>query len=144
MRPREVENFRCNPGRGGSVCIIYMKAKSFRFLTLLLAAAMLLVFRSRAQAAPVDLLHGGLAYHAGRGGPRLQRGHRADAMRQIEDAAKELGVKLHGDDKDHERQGISDEHLRQATKDYCARRKAVFPARRCVMWKTRKSNFRLR
>jgi hypothetical protein len=42
------------------------------------------------------------------------KGHRADAMKQIEAAAKELGLRLHGDDKDRERQGISDEHLREA------------------------------
>jgi ABC-type sugar transport system substrate-binding protein len=91
-----------------------MKAKSFRFLALLLAAAVLMVFTGRAQAAPVDLLR--RAYVTLAEADHDYKGHRADAMKQIEAAAKELGVKLRGDDKDHEKQGISDEHLREAEK----------------------------
>ena len=91
-----------------------MKAKSFRFLALLLATAVLMVFTGRAQAAPVDLLRRDYVTLAE--ADHDYKGHRADAMKQIEAAAKELGVKLHGDDKDHEKQGISDEHLREAEK----------------------------
>ena len=41
-------------------------------------------------------------------------GHRARAMRQIEAAAKTLGVDLKGDGKGHEPQATSDENLRAA------------------------------
>lgn len=42
------------------------------------------------------------------------KGHRAKAMRQIEAAARLLGVKLAGDDKDRQKQGLSDAELREA------------------------------
>jgi len=42
------------------------------------------------------------------------KGHRARAMRQIEAAAKILGVELKGDGKGREPQAVSDEHLRAA------------------------------
>ncbi len=44
------------------------------------------------------------------------KGHRKDAMEQIEKAAKLLGVKVRGDGRGHEKQGVSDEHLREAEK----------------------------
>ena len=42
------------------------------------------------------------------------KGHRAEAMKQIEAAAKLLNMNIHGDGKGHERQGVSDEQLRIA------------------------------
>jgi len=44
------------------------------------------------------------------------KGHRKHAMEQIEGAAKLLGVKVRGDGRGHEKQGVSDEHLREAEK----------------------------
>lgn len=41
-------------------------------------------------------------------------GHRVKAMRQVEAAAKLLGVKLHGDDHDRQHQVISDEKMQSA------------------------------
>jgi hypothetical protein len=42
------------------------------------------------------------------------KGHRIAAMKQIEVAAKLLGVNVRGDGKGHEKQGISDAQLRTA------------------------------
>ena len=42
------------------------------------------------------------------------KGHRMAAMKQIEAAAKLLGVKVRGDGKGHEQQGVSDAQLRTA------------------------------
>jgi hypothetical protein len=42
------------------------------------------------------------------------KGHRALAMKEIEAAAKALGVNLHGDGKVREAQAVSDDHLRYA------------------------------
>ena len=42
------------------------------------------------------------------------KGHRKAAMKQIEAAAKLLGVKVRGDGKGHEKQGVSDAQLRTA------------------------------
>ena len=42
------------------------------------------------------------------------KGHRRAAMKQIEAAAKLLGVKVRGDGKAHEPQGVSDAQLRTA------------------------------
>ena len=42
------------------------------------------------------------------------KGHRADAMKQIEDAGKVLGVNIRGDGRGHEKQGVSDAQLRNA------------------------------
>jgi len=41
------------------------------------------------------------------------RGHRVKAMHQIETAGKLLGVSLHGDDKDKQKQVLSDDKLRE-------------------------------
>ena len=42
------------------------------------------------------------------------KGHRARAMHQVEEAAKVLGVAVRGDTKEREKQGISDDHLKNA------------------------------
>ena len=42
------------------------------------------------------------------------KGHRVEAMKQIEAAAKVLKMDLHGDGRGHEKQGVSDEQLRAA------------------------------
>ena len=41
------------------------------------------------------------------------KGHRVKAMHQIEAAGKLLGVNLHGDDKDRQKQALSDDKLRE-------------------------------
>ena len=42
------------------------------------------------------------------------KGHRIEAMKQIEAAAKLLNIDLRGDGKGHEHQGVSDEQMRAA------------------------------
>ena len=42
------------------------------------------------------------------------KGHRHAAMKQIEAAGKLLGIKVRGDGKGHEKQGVSDAQLRAA------------------------------
>ena len=42
------------------------------------------------------------------------KGHRAKAMHAVEDAAKLLGLDLSGDAKDHEKQFLSDDKMREA------------------------------
>lgn len=54
------------------------------------------------------------AYHHLESADHDYKGHRIRAMRQIEAAARLMGVNLHGDGHDHEKQGVSDEHLRNA------------------------------
>jgi hypothetical protein len=41
------------------------------------------------------------------------KGHRVKAMHQVEAAGKLLGVNLHGDDKDRQKQALSDDKLRE-------------------------------
>jgi hypothetical protein len=89
-----------------------MKNMPSRLVLGFLAAAFLLSFSSRAEAAPIDLLR--QAYVNLSEADHDYKGHRADAMKQIEEAAKLLGVKLKGDGKDREKQGVSDDHLRVA------------------------------
>ena len=47
-------------------------------------------------------------------GDQDYKGHRVKAMHQIEAAGKLLGVSLHGDDKDRQKQVLSDDKLREA------------------------------
>jgi hypothetical protein len=54
------------------------------------------------------------AYHILATGDHDYHGHRIDAMKQIHKAADLLGVDLTGDDKDHEKQVLSDDRLREA------------------------------
>jgi hypothetical protein len=42
------------------------------------------------------------------------KGHRAEAMKQIEAAAHVMKMDIHGDGRGHEKQGVSDEQLRAA------------------------------
>jgi len=42
------------------------------------------------------------------------KGHRVNAMKQVQAAGKILGVNVRGDGKGHERQGVSDAQLRTA------------------------------
>lgn len=85
-----------------------MKMTSFRpwLLALILGLAV------NTYAAPADLLR--QAYGELASANHDYEGHRGGAMRQVEAAAKELGVNVHGDDKYHENQGVSDNHLRTA------------------------------
>jgi hypothetical protein len=65
-----------------------------------------------AKTGPVDLLR--RAYITLAEADHDYDGHRIEAMRKIEEAGKEIGERLSGDGHDHEKQGISDEHLREA------------------------------
>src|SRR5579883_472874 len=66
----------------------------------------------KASAAPSDLLI--QAYANLEMADHDYHGHRADAMKQIEAAGKELGVNIRGDGKGHEKQGVSDTQLQNA------------------------------
>jgi hypothetical protein len=105
-----------------------MNIKLSRFTALSLAAAVILTFATGFQAraveakkakekpetksGPTELLR--RAYGTLAEADHDYKGHRIDAMKDIEEAGKILGINLHGDDHDHEKQGVSDEHLREA------------------------------
>ncbi len=63
-------------------------------------------------APPVNLLR--QAYATLAMADHDYKGHRVEAMKQIEAAGRLLGVNLHGDGKSHEKQGVSDQQLRVA------------------------------
>jgi hypothetical protein len=87
-----------------------MKKNSFR--PWLLALILGLAINTNTYAAPADLLR--QAYGELASADHDYKGHRAAAMKRIEEAGKMLGVRLHGEAKMHEKQGISDDHLRAA------------------------------
>jgi len=89
-----------------------MKTSFIRPFTTLLAVITLMAFTAKLQAAPVDLLRA--AYTTLSQADHDYKGHRKDAMKQIAAGAKLLGVTLAGDGKDKEKQGVSDDHLREA------------------------------
>jgi hypothetical protein len=74
--------------------------------------ALMLGLALNAYAAPVDLLS--QAYGELSSADHDYKGHRKAAMRQVADAARLLGVTLGGGGRVRERQGISDDHLRNA------------------------------
>lgn len=59
-----------------------------------------------------EMLH--RAYHILASGDHDYHGHRGEAMHQIEKAGDMLGMDLKGDEKDHEKQFLSDDRLRDA------------------------------
>jgi hypothetical protein len=59
-----------------------------------------------------DMLH--QAYRILASGDHDYKGHRAKAMNQVKKAADMLGLDLSGDDKDREKQVLSDDKLREA------------------------------
>ena len=63
-------------------------------------------------SAEAQMMH--RAYHILATGDHDYKGHRIAAMRQIEVAAKLLGLDLSGDLKDKEKQVLSDDRLREA------------------------------
>jgi hypothetical protein len=85
-----------------------MKITSFRpwLFALILGIAV------NASANSTELLR--QAYHELASADHDYKGHRASAMRQLDEAGKVLGASLHGDTKEHEKQGISDDHLKIA------------------------------
>ena len=85
-----------------------------RLLTLSFITTALLNFAPTALAAPgsVELLR--QAYITLGHADHDYKGHRAEAMKQIEAAAHELGSNIRGDGRGHEKQGVSDEQLRAA------------------------------
>jgi hypothetical protein len=74
--------------------------------------ALILGLAVNAYAAPVDLLS--QAYGELSSADHDYKGHRIAAMRQVAASARLLGVKLGGDSRVREKQGISDDHLRVA------------------------------
>jgi len=74
--------------------------------------ALMLGLAFNVYAAPVDLLS--QAYGELSSADHDYKGHRKAAMRQVADAARLLGVRLGGDGRVREKQGISDDHLRAA------------------------------
>lgn len=96
----------CGPEAPSSGLI--MKITSFRpwLLALILGLAI------NVHATPAELLR--QAYGELASSDHDYKGHRAAAMKKIEAAGKALGVKLSGEGKGHEKQGVSDTHLRTA------------------------------
>ena len=92
-----------------------MSKMYFRSLALVAVVGLALSFSLKAMARPeasADLLR--QAYTTLEMADHDYKGHRVDAMKQIEAAGKELGVKIRGHGKGHEKQGVSDEQLRAA------------------------------
>jgi hypothetical protein len=93
----------------------FMNLKFLRFCALIAILAFLLLAAPRLHAqpaGPANLLR--QAYVTLSLADHDYKGHRVEAMKQIEAAAKLLRVGLHGDGRGHEKQGVSDEQLRTA------------------------------
>jgi hypothetical protein len=71
-----------------------------------------LVLAVNVYAAPANLLQ--QAYGELASADHDYKGHRVAAMKKLEAAGKVLGIKLQGNTREHEKQGISDEHLKTA------------------------------
>ena|ERR1035441_1283702 len=87
----------------------------FRSVAQAAVVCLALTFSMKLSARPAasgDLLQ--QAYTALEQADHDYKGHRKDAMKQIEAAGKLLGINLRGDGKAHEKQGVSDEQLRTA------------------------------
>ncbi|MDB6022285.1 MAG: hypothetical protein JWQ04_2142 [Pedosphaera sp.] len=91
-----------------------MKASSLPSLTVVAIVCLMLSFNLNLFAGPnpEDLLI--QAYVKLEQADHDYKGHRADAMKEIEAAGKLVGVNVRGDGRGHERQGVSDEQLRTA------------------------------
>ena len=92
-----------------------MNSNLFRFLApvLILALALTTGLSLNAQPAPpANLLR--QAYVTLSMADHDYKGHRVEAMKQIEAAAKLLRADIRGDGRGHEKQGVSDEQLRIA------------------------------
>jgi hypothetical protein len=74
--------------------------------------ALILSFTTNAQARPADLMID--AYANLVNANHDYEGHRVNAMKHIEAAAKDLGIDLHGSARVHQRQGESDAQMRDA------------------------------
>jgi hypothetical protein len=108
-----------------------MKTKSVRIsiITSVLAVSLIGGVNSRAQSAPITpapptvpaapsataITQLTQAYAALSVADHDYQGHRAKAMKQIEAAAKEMGVSLTGNGKGHEQQVTSDQQVQAAT-----------------------------
>ena len=92
----------------------FMKNCYLRYFVSLLAGCLLLSSSNHALAqTPGALLT--QAYAALASADHDYKGHRVEAMKQVEAAAKLLGVNVRGDGHGHEKQGVSDEQLRTAS-----------------------------
>jgi hypothetical protein len=92
-----------------------MRTNLYRYLVGLAVVCLALSFGQRIFAGPSPAA--GLlvqAYTTLELADHDYKGHRVAAMKQIEAAAKLLGVIVRGDGKAHERQGVSDAQLRTA------------------------------
>jgi hypothetical protein len=92
-----------------------MKTSSRSLYVKIAAIALALTFgmRAYAEAPREELVH---AYILLKGADHDYDGHRVAAMKQLEGAAADLGLKLEGGDVEHERQWKSDERLAEARK----------------------------
>jgi len=92
-----------------------MKTLLFRGFTSVAVSCLMVLFSLNLSAAPSG--SGALlseAYATLSVADHDYKGHRIEAMKQIEAAGKLLGVNVRGDGKGHEKQGTSDEQLRTA------------------------------
>ena len=91
-----------------------MKTKISRLVLFLSVASFLLFGTTRVFAEPpaANLLR--QAYATLEMADHDYKGHRVDAMKQIEAAGHALGISVRGDGRGHEKQGVSDEQLRAA------------------------------
>ncbi len=91
-----------------------MRTKAFRpFVTMSLVCVLLSMCLSAfAGPAPGELLV--QAYSALEQADHDYKGRRAEAMKEIEKAGKELGVTIKGKEKVHEKQVVSDDQLHTA------------------------------
>lgn len=90
-----------------------MKQILLRSVTVVALACLMAFYSTNVFAAPAgDLLM--QAYSSLEQADHDYKGHRAAAMKQVEEAAKLLHINVRGDGRGHEKQGISDEQLRKA------------------------------
>lgn len=89
-----------------------MKTIIKRSLTFIAILCVTAFCAGKAFAAPGDLLI--QAYANLEMADHDYHGHRADAMKQVEAAGKELKINVRGDGRGREKQGVSDEQLRAA------------------------------
>ncbi len=91
-----------------------MNTKIKRLAAGVVVAVLTVFFSARVLAGPAPGPLLAQAYGSLAAADHDYKGHRAAAMKQIEEAGKLLGVNVRGDGKNHEPQRESDAHLRNA------------------------------
>ena len=100
----------CNRRHKRFVCLIEHMKTLFQRLAVIVVSVCATLNVSAAPAGEL-LRH---AYATLERADHDYKGHRHDAMKQIEAAAKLLGINVRGDGKGHEHQGVSDAQLHEA------------------------------